>query len=206
MSLHFVKLPAMLFGVGRYTVRMELPQSGGLYGTGNVTYRGTEVGRVRIRAPDRHRGRSRAVAEIRRPHPVGSQSRGAQPIGDRRISTSSCCPATATAPPLKDGDVIPVADTSVPPDINSLLDRRQHRSAGNTARQPEDRHRRVVHRCRRARPRTVPPGQGFVQPGDRRAQESRPAGRPDRSIEAGARLADQHVRCDCRPGRRTWPP
>ena len=30
MSLHFVKLPAMLFGVGRYTVKMELPQSGGL--------------------------------------------------------------------------------------------------------------------------------------------------------------------------------
>src|SRR6201995_4129978 len=47
MSLHFVKLPAMLFGVGRYTVRMELPEAGGLYGTGNVTYRGTEVGRVK---------------------------------------------------------------------------------------------------------------------------------------------------------------
>lgn len=46
MSLHFVKLPAMLFGVGRYTVQLELPQSGGLYQTGNVTYRGTEVGRV----------------------------------------------------------------------------------------------------------------------------------------------------------------
>src|ERR1700721_2897588 len=46
MSLHFVKLPAMLFGVGRYTVRMEVRQSGGLYQTGNVTYRGTEVGRV----------------------------------------------------------------------------------------------------------------------------------------------------------------
>src|ERR1700746_311049 len=46
MSLHFVKLPAMLFGVGRYTVKMELPQTGGLYESGNVTYRGTEVGRV----------------------------------------------------------------------------------------------------------------------------------------------------------------
>lgn len=44
--LHFVKLPTMLFGVGRYTVKMELPESGGLYGTGNVTYRGFEVGRV----------------------------------------------------------------------------------------------------------------------------------------------------------------
>src|SRR5882724_1973921 len=46
MSLHFMKLPAKLFGVGRYTVTMELPQTGGLYGGGNVTYRGAEVGRV----------------------------------------------------------------------------------------------------------------------------------------------------------------
>jgi len=46
MTLHFMKLPAKFFGVGRYTVTMELPQTGGLYATGNVTYRGTEVGRV----------------------------------------------------------------------------------------------------------------------------------------------------------------
>lgn len=44
--LHFVRLPAMLFGVGRYTVTMELVEAGGLYRTGNVTYRGFEVGRV----------------------------------------------------------------------------------------------------------------------------------------------------------------
>jgi phospholipid/cholesterol/gamma-HCH transport system substrate-binding protein len=36
-------------------------------------------------------------------------------------------PRNATSPPLKDGDVIPLADTSVPPDINALL------SAANTA-------------------------------------------------------------------------
>ena len=31
-------------------------------------------------------------------------------------------PRNGTSPPLKDGDVIPLTDTSVPPDINSLLD------------------------------------------------------------------------------------
>jgi phospholipid/cholesterol/gamma-HCH transport system substrate-binding protein len=36
-------------------------------------------------------------------------------------------PRNGTSPPLKDGDVIPLADTSVPPDINALL------SAANTA-------------------------------------------------------------------------
>ena len=30
MSLHFMKLPATVAGVGRYTVKMELPQTGGL--------------------------------------------------------------------------------------------------------------------------------------------------------------------------------
>lgn len=46
MTLHFMRLPAMLFGVGRYYVTVELPQASGLYGGGNVTYRGTEIGRV----------------------------------------------------------------------------------------------------------------------------------------------------------------
>src|SRR3979490_3405171 len=46
MSLHFMELPARMFGVGRYTVKIELPEAGGLYSSGNVTYRGTEVGRV----------------------------------------------------------------------------------------------------------------------------------------------------------------
>ena len=55
-----MKLPAMLFGVGRYTVTVELPQAGGLYRSGNVTYRGTEVGRVAVGAPDRHRRRRRS--------------------------------------------------------------------------------------------------------------------------------------------------
>ena len=36
----------MMFGIGRYTVTVELPRAAGLYASGNVTYRGTEVGRV----------------------------------------------------------------------------------------------------------------------------------------------------------------
>ena len=55
MSLQFLKLPAKMFGIGRYSVTMQLPESGGLYGTGNVTYRGVEVGRVQIGGADRHR-------------------------------------------------------------------------------------------------------------------------------------------------------
>ena len=49
-------------------------------------------------------------------------------------------PRNGTSPPLKDGDVIPLTDTSVPPDINALL------SAANTALQaiPHDNLKTVI--------------------------------------------------------------
>src|SRR5204863_6721945 len=45
MALGYIRLPAM-FGIGRYTVSMDLASSGGLYPSANVTYRGTKVGKV----------------------------------------------------------------------------------------------------------------------------------------------------------------
>ncbi|HEV7853560.1 MAG TPA: MlaD family protein, partial [Mycobacterium sp.] len=42
----YVKVSNLIPGFGHYTVTVQLPQSGGLYAGGNVTYRGTEVGRV----------------------------------------------------------------------------------------------------------------------------------------------------------------
>src|ERR1700719_4476953 len=46
MAFGFVKVPALL-GVGRYTVKVDLPASGGLYPTSVVTYRGSEIGSVK---------------------------------------------------------------------------------------------------------------------------------------------------------------
>jgi ABC-type transporter Mla subunit MlaD len=46
MAFHYMGLPNYLFGVGHYRVTLHLPAAAGLYSTGNVTYRGTEVGRV----------------------------------------------------------------------------------------------------------------------------------------------------------------
>ena len=45
IAFGYMKLPSLL-GIGRYKVTLELPKAAGLYETGNVTYRGTEVGRV----------------------------------------------------------------------------------------------------------------------------------------------------------------
>jgi phospholipid/cholesterol/gamma-HCH transport system substrate-binding protein len=126
MSLHFVKLPAMLFGVGRYTVKMQLPEAGGLYGTGNVTYRGSEVGRVQsVRLTDTG---VEAVLSLKSGIPIPSDLKAEvhsqSAIGESYVEL---LPRNGTSAPLKDGDVIRLADTSVPPDINALL------SAANNA-------------------------------------------------------------------------
>lgn len=139
MSLHFVKLPAMLFGVGRYTVQLELPQSGGLYQTGNVTYRGTEVGRVQ----SVHLTKTGVEAllslksGIAIPRDLKAEVHSQSAIGESYVEL---LPRNGTSPPLKDGDVIQPADTSVPPDINALL------SAANTALQaiPHDNLKTVI--------------------------------------------------------------
>ncbi len=120
MTLHFMKLPAMIFGVGRYTVTMELPQTGGLYSGGNVTYRGTEVGRVESVGLT-HTG-VQAVLSLKSgidiPSDLKAEVHSQSAIGEQYVAL---LPRTADAPPLRDGDVIPLADTSVPPDINKLL-------------------------------------------------------------------------------------
>ena len=121
MGLHFLKLPAKLFGVGRYTVTMQLPETGGLYATGNVTYRGVEVGRVQsVKLTD-----SGVQAElslksgIKIPSDLKAEVHSQSAIGEQYVDL---VPRNGTAPPLRNGDVITQADTSVPPDINSLLD------------------------------------------------------------------------------------
>src|SRR5262249_523855 len=46
IAIAYMRLPAVPLGVGHYTVKLQLAESGNLYPTGNVTYRGTEVGQV----------------------------------------------------------------------------------------------------------------------------------------------------------------
>ncbi|HSS23644.1 MAG TPA: MlaD family protein [Mycobacterium sp.] len=45
LGWYYLRIPSLV-GVGRYTLYAELPQSGGLYRTANVTYRGITIGKV----------------------------------------------------------------------------------------------------------------------------------------------------------------
>jgi phospholipid/cholesterol/gamma-HCH transport system substrate-binding protein len=120
MSLHFMKLPANWFGVGRYTVKMELPQTGGLYSSSNVNYRGTEVGRVE--SVHLTNTGVEAVLSLKSgidiPSDLIAQVHSQSAIGEQYVDLR---PRNGTSPPLKNGDVIPLADTTVPPDINAVL-------------------------------------------------------------------------------------
>ncbi len=42
---YYVRIPSLV-GIGQYTLKADLPASGGLYSTANVTYRGITIGRV----------------------------------------------------------------------------------------------------------------------------------------------------------------
>lgn len=120
MGLHFMKLPAKLFGVGRYTVTMQLSQTGGLYSGGNVTYRGTEVGRVeKVRlTPTGVEAVLSLKSGIDVPSDLRAEVHSQSAIGEQYVAL---LPRTGEARPLRDGDVIPLSDTSVPPDVNTLL-------------------------------------------------------------------------------------
>ena len=121
MAFGYVKLPAM-FGIGRYTVTMELPRSGGLYPGGNVTYRGSQVGKIAsVHVADD--GVVKAVLSLRSdvsiPANLGAEVHSQSAVGEQYVAL---LPRDATSPPLKDGDVIALADTTAPPDIDGLLD------------------------------------------------------------------------------------
>ncbi|ARG62129.1 MCE family protein [Mycobacterium kansasii] len=45
LGVYYLRIPS-LAGIGRYTLKAELPASGGLYPTANVTYRGVTIGKV----------------------------------------------------------------------------------------------------------------------------------------------------------------
>lgn len=120
MVFGYIKLPA-LFGIGHYQVTVQLPQAGGLYTSGNVTYRGTEIGRVvDVKLTDTGVEAVLSLqSDVAIPADLDAEVHSVSAVGEQYVAL---IPRTGTGPDLKDGDVIAVDRTSVPPDINSVLD------------------------------------------------------------------------------------
>ncbi|ORA19941.1 MCE family protein [Mycobacterium arosiense] len=120
MFFAFMQVPTVFFGVGRYTVTLQLPQAGGLYEGGNVTYRGVEIGRVQ--AVQLTNSGAEAVlqlnSDIRVPADLSAEVHSVSAVGEQYVEL---LPRSGKGPSLKNGDIIPSDRTYVPPDINSLL-------------------------------------------------------------------------------------
>ncbi len=119
MLVGYIKAPALL-GADRYSVTVQLPQSGGLYERANVTYRGTEVGRVEsVNLTDTCVQAVLSLrSDVRIPSDVDAQVHSQSAVGEQYIAL---LPRDGTSPPLQEGDVIPANRTSIPPDISELL-------------------------------------------------------------------------------------
>ena len=117
----YLKIQSTYFGIGRYTVTVQLPRAGGLYAGGNVTYRGVTVGRVQqVRLTNTG---AEAVLQMDSNVDIPATDLAAEvhsvsAVGEQYLALT---PRSRTGPKLKNGDLIPVSHSSVPPDINSLV-------------------------------------------------------------------------------------
>ena len=122
MSIGFMEIPARIFGTGQYRVTIELPSTGGLYPSGNVTYRGLGVGRVTaVRMTDTGVEADLSLdSDVSIPADVNARVHSRSAIGEQYVELTPF--ADSSGAMLSDGAVIAADRTGVPVDINTILD------------------------------------------------------------------------------------
>ena len=151
LALQFAKIPAMV-GIGRYTVTVELPRSGGLYDAANVTYRGVQVGKVESVGLTES-GTVRAVLSLKSgidiPSNLRAEVHSQSAIGEQYLAL---LPNDATSAPLSNGDAIAMKNTIDPPGYRQDSGCHRPRPPSHTAGQSQDGGRRKLHGDRRTGP------------------------------------------------------
>lgn len=120
MVLVYMQLPTLL-GIGRMTVTLELPRTGGLYRFSNVTYRGVQIGKVTdVRATrDGAEATLSLATKPKIPADLQASVLSVSAVGEQYVDL---LPRTDSGPYLQDGSVIPVSDTTVPQKVGPMLD------------------------------------------------------------------------------------
>ncbi|WP_445166249.1 MCE family protein [Mycolicibacterium sp. Dal123E01] len=120
MLFAYVQIPTLL-GLGRLTVMLDLPATGGLYKFSNVTYRGLQVGKVT--SIDLTDTGARATLSLETspkiPADLKAEVRSMSAVGEQYVEL---LPRNDTAPYLQDGSVIAVGNTSIPQSVGPMLD------------------------------------------------------------------------------------
>jgi phospholipid/cholesterol/gamma-HCH transport system substrate-binding protein len=121
MIFEYMQVPTLL-GVGKLTVRLELPETGGLYRFSNVTYRGVQIGKVTAVGPTVNGAEATLSIDTspKIPADVHAAVRSISAVGEQYIDL---VPRSESAPYLRDGSVINARDTSIPPPVGPMLDK-----------------------------------------------------------------------------------
>jgi phospholipid/cholesterol/gamma-HCH transport system substrate-binding protein len=119
MVFGYMRVQDML-GIGQYRVTVNLPETGGLYPRGNVTYRGAQVGTVdSVKLTDSGVAAVLSLdSRVKIPADVEASVHSVSSVGEQYVQLN---PRSGNGPMLKNGDVIPEDHTTVPTDINKVL-------------------------------------------------------------------------------------
>jgi phospholipid/cholesterol/gamma-HCH transport system substrate-binding protein len=120
LGWYYLRLPSVA-GVGQYTLHADLPRSGGLYATANVTYRGTTIGKVTAVEPTETGARATMSIDNRYRIPVDATANvhSVSAVGEQYLDLVS---EGAPAQYFSDGQTISVENATVPREVGPALD------------------------------------------------------------------------------------
>ncbi len=120
MVLFYIQAPTLL-GIGRMTVTLELPATGGLYRFSNVTYRGVQIGKVTAVALTANGAKATLSLGTSPKIPANLQADvlSVSAVGEQYVDLR---PRTDSAPYLRNGSVIAMRDTTIPQAVGPMLD------------------------------------------------------------------------------------
>jgi phospholipid/cholesterol/gamma-HCH transport system substrate-binding protein len=121
MIFGYLQAPTLL-GLGKITVKVELPAGGGLYRFSNVTYRGVQIGKVT--SLDLTKTGALATLSLNTspkiPTDLVAEVRSVSAVGEQYLDLR---PRNGSPPYLHDGSVIAIGDTAIPQPVGPMLDR-----------------------------------------------------------------------------------
>lgn len=122
LALVYLRLPTWA-GVGMYNLNANLPNSGGLYATANVTYRGTTIGKVTSVEPTEQGAhvRMNIYDQYRIPLDASANVHSVSAVGEQFIDLVS--EGGSTGKYFRDGDTIEKG--TVPAEVGPSLDAAQ---------------------------------------------------------------------------------
>ncbi|CAN5601168.1 MlaD family protein [soil metagenome] len=122
MVFGYMQVPTLL-GLGRITVKLELPAAGGLYRFSNVTYRGVNVGKVtdvKVIGGNHVEATLSLDKSPRIPAQLEAQVLSMSAVGEQYVDLQ---PHDESPPYLENGSVIAVRDSTIPQPVGPMLDR-----------------------------------------------------------------------------------